>query len=463
MANLPITRLQDHPYALLILVFGSVIAGLAANLYGLVAGVTIVIPHLLYIPIILVAFFYPRRGVAAVAGISVVYLLMVMVIRSGNLSDLISAGARCAVFITIAAVVSYLSERVMTRETALKEAKEDWERTFNAVPDLIAMIDRKYRIIRINRAMAQSLGIPAEQAVGRKCYEVVHRLDAPPLYCPHTQLLADGQEHSTEIHEENLGGDFRITDSPLADADGSLIGSVHVARDITEMIHAQQALVQANTKLNILSSITRHDILNKITALYAYLDLSRDFCTTPLQCEHIEKEITIVQALQRQVEFTKYYQDLGVRSPEWQDIEQVFTKAVSQIHNEGVSVTIDAGGYEIYADPLIEKVFYNLVENSLRHGEHATVLSLSVERIADGLRVIYRDNGVGIPADIKEKLFQRGFGKHTGLGLFLSREILAITGIRITENGEPGKGVRFEMTVPDGAFRRNGNGIKSPG
>ena len=108
---------------------------------------------------------------------------------------------------------------------------------------------------------------------------------------------------------------------------------------------------------------------------------------------------------------------------------------------------------EIFADPLIVKVFFNLMENSLRHGERVTQMSFSSRESEEGLVITYRDNGVGISADDKKKLFQKGFGKHTGLGLFLSREILAITGITITENGEPGKGVQFEITVPPGAFR----------
>ncbi|MEI6293944.1 MAG: ATP-binding protein, partial [Methanomicrobiales archaeon] len=72
--------------------------------------------------------------------------------------------------------------------------------------------------------------------------------------------------------------------------------------------------------------------------------------------------------------------------------------------------------------------------------------------------ILCEDDGIGVAADEKEKIFERGFGKNTGLGLFISREILDITGIRITETGEPGKGARFEIKVPKGKFRVNTNG-----
>jgi signal transduction histidine kinase len=131
----------------------------------------------------------------------------------------------------------------------------------------------------------------------------------------------------------------------------------------------------------------------------------------------------------------------------------VIKEAAGQISLPSVDLQVGISNVEIFADPLIVKVFFNLMENSLRHGERVTQVSFTSGKSVEGLVITYRDNGAGISAEDKKKLFQRGFGKHTGLGLFLSREILAITGITITENGEPGKGVQFEMTVPYGAFR----------
>ena len=110
--------------------------------------------------------------------------------------------------------------------------------------------------------------------------------------------------------------------------------------------------------------------------------------------------------------------------------------------------------YEIFADQMLVKVMYNLVENSIRHGGGVTEIRISYVDEQSLLRIIYEDNGSGISADEKEKVFKRGYGKNTGLGLFLIREILSITDITIKETGTPGKGVRFEMTVPEKYFRR---------
>ncbi len=107
----------------------------------------------------------------------------------------------------------------------------------------------------------------------------------------------------------------------------------------------------------------------------------------------------------------------------------------------------------IFAEPLIVKVFYNLMDNAIRYGGKITTIRFFVEEIRDNLVLVCEDDGVGVMVDEKEMVFKRGFGKNTGMGLFLAREILFITGITVTETGELGKGARFEITVPKGAWR----------
>ena len=117
-----------------------------------------------------------------------------------------------------------------------------WERTFNSVPDLIAIIDCRHRIVRVNQPMAEKLGQRPEQFVGLKCYECVHGSSKPPPFCPHSLTLADGKEHAAEVHDERLGGYFLVTVSPLRNESGQIIGSVHVAHDISEQKKALEVL-----------------------------------------------------------------------------------------------------------------------------------------------------------------------------------------------------------------------------
>ena len=139
-------------------------------------------------------------------------------------------------------------ERQQAEET-LRQAKEDWERTFDTVPDLIAILDDRHRIMRVNLAMARALDAEPEKCVGQFCFRCVHGTDQPPQFCPHASTLVDGREHTAEVHEERLGGDFLVTTTPMLNATGELTGAVHIARDITAQKRAERVLRELNDTL----------------------------------------------------------------------------------------------------------------------------------------------------------------------------------------------------------------------
>lgn len=145
------------------------------------------------------------------------------------------------------AIIRDLTER-KEYEEALVNAKEEWENTFNAVPDLITIIDTDYHVIRVNKAMANRLGVKPKDAIGLPCYKAVHGRDAPPSFCPMRKLIEDGHVHTSEVHEDRIGGDFIVSVSPLYNRDGDLIGSVHVARDINDRKRIEKALKESEQK-----------------------------------------------------------------------------------------------------------------------------------------------------------------------------------------------------------------------
>jgi signal transduction histidine kinase len=230
---------------------------------------------------------------------------------------------------------------------------------------------------------------------------------------------------------------------------------LNMARSRTELQASEDALFQANRKLNILSSITRHDIRNQLQALSGYLELSKDSLNNPANLsEFIAKEEKIANTILRQISFTKDYEDMGVNAPVWQNTDTIIRKAVAALPMRGVEIDIDRMDLEVFADPLLEKVFYNLIDNALKYGGNAmTKIRIFRHETGAGLILVWEDDGIGITREDKTRLFERGFGKHTGLGLFLSREILSITDITISETSEPGKGARFEILIPGGKYR----------
>lgn len=241
---------------------------------------------------------------------------------------------------------------------------------------------------------------------------------------------------------------------PILDENGSVAGILVFATDITEQKITQDALSQANKKLGLMASITRHDILNQITALNMYMDLVIARSKDPEIAEYLQKMAKISALIERHITFTRDYQDIGVNAPAWQDVETCILRSRAMLPMKNVRIATDLHEVKVLADPLFEKIFYNLMENALKYGgERMDLIRITSRETDSGLAMIFEDNGTGITNEDRKHLFTKGYGKNTGLGLFLSKEILAITGIGIQETGAEGTGARFEITVPKGAYR----------
>jgi PAS domain S-box-containing protein len=220
-----------------------------------------------------------------------------------------------------------------------------------------------------------------------------------------------------------------------------------------EITRSAEDLKRTNDKLNLMNSITRHDILNQLTLILGYSELIQEqFSDTRLQ-EYIGKELRAARTIQDQITFTKEYQDIGTQAPKWFNLKNVILSAAEGLSLAPITLSVDVDQFEIYADPMVEKVFFTLLENAMRHGKKVTGIVFSAREQENGLTIMYEDNGEGVPAGHKEDIFEKKYFQHTGFGLFLSRIILNITEISIKETGEPGKSARFEILVPRGAYR----------
>jgi len=226
-------------------------------------------------------------------------------------------------------------------------------------------------------------------------------------------------------------------------------------RDITKRKQAENALKTLNKKLNLLSSITRHDIINQVGVAQMYVDIIEMDGDVPPDSK-VAKDLKtidgVLQTIERQIVFTRDYQDLGIQSPEWCRVGTIVENLASH-EFEDLTIHNEVATFEIFVDPLSEKAFFNLFDNAVRHGEHVTEICVSFHETEEQGVLVIEDNGIGIAGDMKEKIFQRGVGKNSGFGLFLVREIFDITGITITETGTEGKGARFEIAVPKNQYR----------
>jgi K+-sensing histidine kinase KdpD len=185
-----------------------------------------------------------------------------------------------------------------------------------------------------------------------------------------------------------------------------------------------------------------------------YIELSREQVRDPaFLLRSFDKELAAANAIQNLITFTRDYQNIGIQPPAWYNLSGLIKTAAASVRTGSIVLSVDTDRVEIYADHLLERVFFHLIDNAVRYGRKIKNLRFFCEESFEELLVICEDDGIGIPPDAKEKIFNRQFFQNTGLDMYLSRQILSITDISIRETGIYGTGARFEIRVPKGAYR----------
>ncbi|MFA5331566.1 MAG: histidine kinase N-terminal 7TM domain-containing protein [Methanoregula sp.] len=326
-----------------------------------------------------------------------------------------------------------------------------YSRLFAIMKDGVIATDGQFRVIDTNPATEEITGIPTPLTIGKKLNDLIPITD--PEFTGENRLSSDRQIE-VSLPRDGVSRYYDVLVTPMKAGMHNTEGYLFLFRDITRRKQDELAIAEAHKKISLLSSITRHDLNNKLQAVHTYLELVRMSAVDPEQQKYLNDQEAAVLAMRDQIAFTRDYEQLGSEAPVWQDLEKTVEAARKQ-SGTTTSVTFNGENIEVSADPMFEKVFYNLIDNAVRYGGPAmTCISVSTCPAESGRVIIVEDNGTGISPDVKARLFERGCGRHTGLGLFLSREILAMTGITITETGEYGHGARFELTVPFGKFRK---------
>lgn len=342
--------------------------------------------------------------------------------------------------------------RTGTIERALRQSEEQYRSIIENVKEGYLRSDAEGRVVLANPSAAGILGYDSpHDLMGLPAVRLYPSAESrAALY---EQIQRNDHVRDCEIEMVRRDGSViwvSVNAHRLRDEDGSFAGIEGFLRDITERRRMETAVREANRKLNLLNSITRHDLANQLTALEGVVNLAAADPASPRTAKYLEMARSTVRTIARQLEFTKTYQELGVRSPAWVNLGSLDDGPTP------IPVIFDerCREWEIFADPMVTLVMANLVDNAVRHGERVTHVEIGCEEQEGGLVITVRDDGVGIPREEKERIFEKGVGRNTGLGLFLVREILGITGITIRETGVPEEGACFEIRVPADACRR---------
>jgi two-component system, chemotaxis family, CheB/CheR fusion protein len=349
-------------------------------------------------------------------------------------------------------------------------AEDHWASTFDAVPDLILILDNQHRVVRANKAMAERIGCAPRELVGKPCFEALHNAPAPPLFCPHSRLLASGEEQAVEIDDERLGGTFLVTVSPIRGPRGTLLGSVHVARDISAQKRAECQAVEAVRQRDQFLAMLSHELRNPLGAI---LNAAGVLEQLPPPGGPFADALAVIGRQARQM--SRLLDDLldvarvmqGKISLARQDVDLVATvhEAVAAVRGQ-LDARTQALTLELPDQPLcvcgdparLQQIPVNLLMNAAKFTPPGGHITLRLCREDHEAVLIVRDDGQGIPGDMLESIFELFAQADTtlhreqgglGIGLTLVRMLAEMHGGRVTAaSAGPGQGSEFLVRLP---------------
>jgi PAS domain S-box-containing protein len=339
-------------------------------------------------------------------------------------------------------------------EKALVESEAKYRALVENIAEVIFTLDENDRISYISPAVRNLTGYAPSDLLGKPIHEFVFAEDLE-IFTEGLERARKGPGAPFEFRLMTMHSSVRWVQLSGKTLAGKPAGNAFhgVIADIHDRKRVEDALRHANKQIILLTSITRHDILNGITNLRLSLELIKNEPLSEQLLRFVDQQEKVIAQIQHQINFTRDYQNIGVRPPKWKDIGERFVAAAAALPLGEMKVEADVKNIEVFSDDLIERVFGNLIENTLEHSSGATTIRFFTQIQGRDLVLVYEDDGAGIPREEKDLVFEHTRRGRISYGLFFSREVLAITGLSIRETGEPGKGVRFEILVPEGLFR----------
>ncbi len=298
---------------------------------------------------------------------------------------------------------------LVASEATIKESENRYRTVFESTGTAMVIVNEDTTIGFANKEFFHLTGYSREEIDKKRSWtEFIFRDDLERMIEQH-RLRRENPEKALKQYEFRLitkSGDVRtifMTIDLLPGTRSSVASLIDITdqktteaiidRYASEITHYAEALTRSTDRLNLLNNITRHDILNQVTAILGYLELMKMKYPDPTLQELINKEMRAAENVRTQILFTQEYQDIGVNSPQWFDLNNVIVSAASGLALSAVKLVVQVGNVELYADPMFEKVFYTLLENALRHGETVTTIEFSCRVVPGGLVITYRDDG----------------------------------------------------------------------
>jgi PAS domain S-box-containing protein len=359
------------------------------------------------------------------------------------------------------------------KEKTLKESKQEFKALFDSNPEAAVYLDENYRFLDVNPRFTEVFGFLPEEVKGKNLLQVIVPEDLQREAKNYMKRSLRENVNFESMRKRKGGSQFNasISIAPVL-VEGKRIGIIAVYNDISDAIstqnklnkslaetmaveeHLQMALREAellNDKLDVIGRFTRHDVRNKLAVIDGNLFLAKKYANDQQKLHIFLEQIqTASKSIMHILDFARNYKKLGSEQKTLVDVGNAVEEASLLITDlKGIEIINKCKGFRVMADSMLTTVFHNLIENSLKYGVKLTKISVVKRENKDGsITIIYQDDGVGISADDKNRLFEKGYGKGTGYGLYLTKRTCEIYGWTVQETGETGKGAHFEFRIP---------------
>lgn len=306
--------------------------------------------------------------------------------------------------IMLAKVLALIIERKLIEEEIVK-ARDEWASTFDAVSDMIMIIDSDYRVIKVNRAMADRLGGAPDTFQGEFCYRLLHNTESELASCPHAQTLNDGQSHTCEIREEWLDCDFSCSVAPIEISDGRVTRTVHVLNDISERIaHERQLRQHADTQAELLREVN-HRVKNNLTAILSIIHKEEDRATS----ENRDYDTSRLSEIESRIEGLLIVHSM-LSASMWQPLflnalcREVAQRTIQVVSGnaEQITLLISPSIVRVTSDQAhyLALVINELTTNTIKYaiqGQSCCQIGITITQDGDRIGLTYQDDGPGFP------------------------------------------------------------------
>ncbi len=363
------------------------------------------------------------------------------------------------------AIIRDITERNLA-ERKLQESEERYRFMAEHAQDIITVTDVRGNFLFVSPSIKRLAGFTPDELKGKKGMLTCIHVDDLPLLTSKIQEAMTNNVAQVEVRFLTKCGSFiwlETNISTVKDTAGET-RFISISRDMTQRRidreERDQALAKAELlleKLSVVGGFVRHDVRNKLAAITSTLYLSKKYANdNQNMLKQVEQIGYAADNIEHILEFAQTYEAVGSRGLSWCAINRAIEEAKNLSPDlNNIQIETENVNFEALADSALTEIFHNLIDNSIKYGKNLTLIRIFSQKNDKGnIDLIYEDNGVGIDPQIKPRLFQKGAGKGTGLGVYLIQQICYIYGWRVFENGEQGKGVRFIIEIPQERTRK---------